>query len=220
MIPALYAILDTELLAARSLRLMSIAAELAAAGVTLMQYRNKSGGSRAMLDNAAGLNDLRAGRNLKLLMNDRPDLALLAGFDGVHVGQDDLPAEDARAIIGGGRWVGVSTNTPEQVTEADRTTCDYIAFGPIFPTTSRINPNPTVGLAGLSAVRRLTAKPLVAIGGITRRNCRSVIDAGADSVAVISDLLPGSDSSAAEKTAREIAEEFISLLGSDVARSN
>ena len=75
--------------------------------------------------------------------------------------------------------------------QADRTSCDYIAYGPIFPTASKANPDPTVGLAGLKAARALTAKPLVAIGGITRKNCRSVIDAGADSLAVISDLLPG-----------------------------
>ena len=97
--------------------------------------------------------------------------------------------------------------------EADQTSCEYIAYGPIFPTATKINPEPTVGLAGLTAVRALTAKPLVAIGGITRKNCRSVLDAGADSVAVISDLLPASgDPSAAQDTTCRIAEEFLFLL--------
>ncbi|MHB8389101.1 MAG: thiamine phosphate synthase [Acidobacteriaceae bacterium] len=214
MLARLYAILDTDLLSARSLAIASIAAGLRAAGVKLVQYRNKQGNAREMLRDASLLREIfPASEDLRLLFNDRPDLALLAGFDGVHVGQGDVSADDARSIVGSGRWVGVSTNSADQVMEADQTSCDYIAYGPIFPTASKINPDPTVGLAGLGAARALTAKPLVAIGGITRKNCRSVLDAGADSVAVISDLLPAnSDPNTAQAATRQIAEEFFSLL--------
>jgi thiamine-phosphate pyrophosphorylase len=214
MFAPLYPILDIDLLAARSLLLSSVAADWRAAGVTLVQYRNKQGRARQMLRDAALLREMfPVDKKVRLIFNDRPDLALLSGFDGVHVGQEDVLAEDARMIVGSHRWVGVSTNSAEQVVEADKTSCDYIAYGPIFPTASKLNPDPTVGLAGLRAVRALTAKPLVAIGGITRLNCRSVIDAGADSLAVISDLLPGGDNINSDaESARQIAEEFLQLL--------
>jgi thiamine-phosphate pyrophosphorylase len=137
-------------------------------------------------------------------MNDRADLCLAAGFDGVHVGQDDLSAEGARKIIGDKLRLGVSTHNPEQVAEADKTSADYLAIGPVFATSSKVNPDPVIGLEGIRRARALTRKPLVAIGGITRANCRSVIEAGADSVAVISDLVhePGKS-----------AEEFLRVLG-------
>ena len=209
-LPPLYAILDVDLLAARSRNLQSFAAELRDAGTELLQYRNKQGSARAMLKDAAMLKKIfPAGGDVRLLFNDRADLALPASFDGVHVGQQDLSAEDARSILGSQRWVGVSTHTREQVIEANRTSCDYIAYGPVFPTASKNNPDPIVGLAGLRTARTLTQKPLVAIGGITRENCRSVLDAGADSIAVISGLLPASSS----ETTRQIAEEFLVLLG-------
>lgn len=167
-----------------------------------------------MLRDAALIREIfPANIEARLIFNDRPDLALLAGFDGVHVGQTDVSPEDARAIVGATRWVGVSTNSAERVMEADKTSCDYIAYGPIFPTASKLNPDPTVGLAGLRQARRLTSKPLVAIGGITRQNCRSVIDAGADSLAVISDLLPNEHSADMDsQLARQIVEEFLVIL--------
>jgi thiamine-phosphate pyrophosphorylase len=137
-------------------------------------------------------------------MNDRADLCLAAGFDGVHVGQEDLSPEGARRVIGLDLILGVSTHNPEQLREADWSFVDYIAFGPVFATSSKENPDPVVGISGVRQARALTSKPLVAIGGITRQNARSVIDAGADSVAVISDLLPD---------ARKSAEEFFRILG-------
>ena len=207
--PRLYAIIDADLLSARSLNITSFAEELRDAGVKLIQYRNKQGSARTILGDAALLKQIFSGNDLKLIMNDRSDLALLAGFDGVHVGQDDLSAEDTRSIVGPNPWVGVSTHTTQQVIEANETSCDYIAYGPIFPTASKNNPDPTVGLDGLRMARALTRKPLVAIGGITRRNCRSVLEAGADSAAVISDLLPPTNDSS---NTRKIAEEFLALL--------
>ena len=214
MLVPLYPILDIDLLTARSLDVASIATAWHAAGVTLVQYRNKRGSAREMLRDASRIREIFALHSgARLVFNDRPDLALLAGFDGVHVGEEDVSAEDARRIVGPTQWVGVSTNSAEQVMEADKTSCDYIAYGPIFPTASKINPDPTVGLAGLRAARGLTAKPLVAIGGITRKNCRSVLDAGADSLAVISDLLPGGDNGNANaESARRIVEEFLAVL--------
>jgi thiamine-phosphate pyrophosphorylase len=116
-------------------------------------------------------------------------LCLAGGFGGVHVGQDDLSPESARAVVGNQLWVGVSTHSVEQVSVADQTSADYIAIGPAFPTSSKQNPDPVIGLDGIRAARAATGKPLVAIGGITRVNAASVIEAGADSVAVISDLV-------------------------------
>jgi len=137
-------------------------------------------------------------------MNDRADLCLAAEFDGIHIGQDDLSPEGARAILGPNRWLGVSTHNPEQLREADLTSADYLAIGPVFATTSKEKPDPVVGLEGVRRARNLTHKPLVAIGGITRTNAASVIEAGADSVAVISDVT---------KDPRKSAEEFFRILG-------
>jgi thiamine-phosphate pyrophosphorylase len=206
MLPRLYAILDTACFP-KGDAIFTSAAELVAAGCTLIQYRNKSGNARQMLDDARELK-ARVGAisrsNINLVMNDRADLCLAAGFDGLHIGQDDLSPESARRIIGPTRWLGVSTHNPEQLAEANETSADYLAIGPIFTTGGKVNPDPVVGLEGLRRARELTRKPLVAIGGITRINVRSVIDAGADSVAVISDLLrdPGKS-----------AEEFLRILG-------
>ena len=132
-----------------------------------------------------------------------PDLCLAAELDGVHVGQEDLSAESVRGMIGAGRWVGVSTHHAEQMVEADRGAADYVAIGPVFSTSSKDQPDPVVGLEGVRRARSLTAKPLVAIGGITRENAASVVAAGADSVAVISDLL---------HDPRKSAEEFFRIL--------
>jgi len=180
----------------------TVAEELAAAGLMLLQYRNKSDNARQMLGQARELKR-HLGDCIKLIMNDRADLCLAAGFDGLHIGQDDLSSDSARLIIGNERWLGVSTHNSEQLAEADKTSVDYLAIGPVFATSSKANPDPVVGLEGLRQARGITRKPLVAIGGITRANARSVIDAGADSVAVISDLL---------LDPRKSAEEFLRLL--------
>jgi thiamine-phosphate pyrophosphorylase len=183
--------------------MFAAAEELAAAGITLLQYRNKQGTARQMLDEARELRSRLAPR-VKLIMNDRADLCLASAFDGLHVGQDDLSPEAARVIIGPARWLGVSTHNPEELAEADKTSADYLAIGPVFATTSKANPDPVVGLEGIRRARELTHKPLVAIGGITRANARSVFDAGADTVAVISDLV---------RDPRKSAEEFLRVLG-------
>lgn len=201
-LPKLYAILDASYFDERNV-LLSAAEELAAGGCTLLQYRNKTGSPRQILHDARELRR-RLGDYVKLIMNDRADLAVAAEFDGLHVGQDDLSPESARKVIGEGLWLGVSTHNPDQIREADRTSATYLAIGPVFATTSKANPDPVVGLEGVRRARALTRKPLVAIGGITRANGRSVIEAGADSVAVISDLL---------RDPRKSAEEFLRILG-------
>jgi thiamine-phosphate pyrophosphorylase len=201
-LPRLYPILDADCFT-NAAGMFAAAEELSAAGCTLLQYRNKSGNARRMLDEALELN-ARLGPSVKRIMNDRADLCLAAGLDGLHVGQDDLSPASARRIIGSGLWLGVSTHNPEQLAEADHTSADYIAVGPVFATNSKTNPDPFVGLRGVRRARELTRKPLVAIGGITRANARSVIDAGADAVAVISDLL---------RHPRKSAEEFFMVLG-------
>ena len=196
-LPKLYPILDSSLFPDTA-ALCTSAKELIAGGVTILQYRNKNGNARQMLDQARELK--RAiGTSAKLIMNDRADLCLVAGFDGVHIGQDDLSPEGARKVIGPNLWLGVSTHNPEQVALADKTSADYIAIGPVFATSSKMNPDPVVGLDGVRQAKKLTSKPLVAIGGINRANGRSVLDAGADSIAVISDLL---------HDPRNAAEEF------------
>ena len=193
-LPRLYAIIDTGLLAARipperlTAGICRFAEALAAAGVTLFQYRAKKLSSREMLSHARELR--RAlGPERTLFMNDRADLCLASGFNGVHLGQDDLSPEGARIVLGNRLWIGVSTHSAEQARVAAESAADYIAIGPVFATKTKENPDPVVGLEGVRAVRALTSKPLVAIGGITRANARAVIDAGADSVAVIGDLL-------------------------------
>jgi thiamine-phosphate pyrophosphorylase len=199
-VPRLYAILDAASFS-KTEDLMVSAEQLSAGGCTLLQYRNKSGNPRVMLEQARELKR-RVGGTAKLIMNDRADLALVAEFDGVHVGQEDLSPEAVRSIIGG-RWLGVSTHNPQQLHEADRTSADYLAIGPVFSTSSKDKPDPVVGLEGVRQARLLTRKPLVAIGGITQASAASVIEAGADSVAVISDLL---------REPRKSAEEFFRIL--------
>ncbi len=207
-LPRLYAIIDAGLLAARvspdrlTSAISDFAAELAAGGITLFQYRAKKLSSREMLSHARELRRVLGTKNM-LFMNDRADLCLAAGFDGVHLGQDDLSPEGARLILGNQHWVGISTHNIEQAKRAAASPADYIAIGPVFATATKENPDPIVGLEGIKEVRALTSKPLVAIGGITRSNARSVIEAGADSVAVIGDL---------SREPRRAAEEFLSVL--------
>jgi thiamine-phosphate pyrophosphorylase len=132
---------------------------------------------------------------------------LLAGWDGVHVGQEDLAASEARVIAGDGRVIGVSTHTMEEVWEAEQGVADYVAIGPVFATGTKLDASPVVGLDAVRRARAMTTKPLVAIGGITRENARSVIEAGADSVAVISGLLVKGE------TVEKVARDFIAIFG-------
>jgi thiamine-phosphate pyrophosphorylase len=197
-LPHLYAIVDTGLVP----DVVAFAGELAAAGVRLIQYRNKQGSARQMLSHARELRRVLP-ENVQLIINDRADLCLAASFHGVHIGQDDLSVEGARRVCAVPLIIGVSTHDLEQVALANDSSADYIAIGPVFATHTKQNPDPVVGLEGVRAARVMTRKPLVAIGGITHENCREVIAAGADSVAVISVLV---------QQPRRAAEELLARL--------
>ena len=196
-IPRLYVILDAALL---TRPVLQCARELAEAGVRLMQYRNKTGHARELLDTSRELVSVLAPYGASLIVNDRADVAAMADAQGVHVGQDDLEVEKVRDIVGVGKWVGVSTHNLEQFRQAAATSADYIAVGPVFATSSKANPDPVVGTELVRHVRRLTDKPIVAIGGITLERAALVIAAGAHSVAVISDILRAADPAARART--------------------
>ena len=224
-LPPLYPIIDFSCFATNPDPIMAIvryAEELIAAGATLIQLRDKSLASDAnQLGQPTQENPTRrflsCAREVRrvmldkatLIINDRVDLCLAADADGVHLGQDDLSPESARRIFdqvkdGKARIIGYSTHNLTQVIEADALPIDYIAIGPVFATGSKANPDPVVGLEGVRQARGVTKKPLVAIGGITRQNCSQVKAAGADAVAVISDLL--------ESPAKAVAD-FLRVLG-------
>jgi thiamine-phosphate pyrophosphorylase len=216
LLPRLYAIIDRKTLDERRIPVSGFARQLAAAGVGIVQYRDKFGSPQQVLQAADEISAAFAGRECVFVMNDRADLAALVGW-GVHVGQGDLLPADARRLVGDG-MVGVSTHTEEQVVAADSDVAlqpmsqkrdmghpalqpmsqkrdmghpggaGYIAIGPVFATATKVDAEPVVGLNGVRRARALTTRPLVAIGGITRENCRSVVEAGADAVAVIGGL--------------------------------
>ena len=185
-LPRLYVILDAALIPSNEIE---CAASLVEAGVRLLQHRNKSAGARQLFASCRQLAETLRPRGVTLIVNDRPDVAAICGADGVHVGQDDLEVESARRVLGQEKRIGISTHNLGQFHEALKTSADYIAVGPIFATSSKANPDPVIGVDFLRRVRRLTDKPIVAIGGITLESAAKVIEAGADSVAVISGIL-------------------------------
>jgi len=203
-LPRLYAIIDADHLRGRPLEL--VCQTLLTAGVRLFQYRNKQGTSRRIFEAATGLLPMIRTAGGRLIVNDRADVALVSGADGVHIGQDDLTVEEARRVLKPGQIVGCSTHNLEQLRQADASTADYLAFGPVFATGSKERPDPVVGLDGLARARQATSKPLVAIGGITAGNARDVIENGADAVAVIGGLLLADDLSLS-------ARQFLQALG-------
>jgi thiamine-phosphate pyrophosphorylase len=212
-LPSLYPIIDFSCFPAQPDPITAIvryAEELIAAGATLMQLRDKSQPDqpRRFLSCARELRRVTLDK-ATLIINDRVDICLAADADGVHLGQDDLSPAAARRIFdqvkdGKARIIGFSTHNLAQVVPADALPIDYIAIGPVFATASKANPDPVIGLEGVRQARRVTKKPLVAIGGITRQNCSQVKAAGADAVAVISDLL--------ESPAKAVAD-FLRVLG-------
>jgi thiamine-phosphate pyrophosphorylase len=189
-LPRLYVILDAALITSSE---RDCALSLAEAGVRLLQYRNKSAQARQYLESSRKPAEVLLPQGVSFFVNDRPDVAFLAGATGVHVGQDDLDVEQTRQIVGRDKLVGVSTHNLEQFQRAAASSADYIALGPIFRTSSKANPDPVVGLDLLRKARALTDKPVVAIGGISLERAASVIEAGADSIAVISGILGAPD---------------------------
>jgi thiamine-phosphate pyrophosphorylase len=201
--PSLYVILDPDL---ATVSIAKLALSLAESGVQLMQVRDKHAGADKLLHETKGIIEALSSQTVRLIVNDRPDVAAISGAAGVHVGQEDLPVEEARKLCKPPRWVGVSTHSLTQLTEANGTSADYIAVGPIFPTTTKENPDPVVGIDFLRAARRLTRKPIVAIGGITLDSAEEVFRAGADSVAVVRDLVGALDPPGRAREYLDIAE--------------
>lgn len=191
--PVLYPIVDTGVCAAHGIEPLDMAGRCLRGGARVLQLRVKSGGSAAFLDLARRMRELTDRFGARLIVNDRADIAVMAGASGVHVGQDDLPVAAVRDILRDpGALVGVSTHTPEQVEAAARDEPDYLAVGPIFDTATK---DTGYAARGLEFARHAAATgiPVVAIGGVTIDNAASAIAAGASSVAVISDLFAGGD---------------------------
>jgi thiamine-phosphate pyrophosphorylase len=201
-LPRLYVILDAALLTAPE---TECAQKLADAGVRLLQYRNKMASAHDLFESSKKLTALLSPQGVKFVVNDRADVAALVGADGVHVGQEDIGVEEARSVVGAGKLIGTSTHNLEQFRFAAASSADYIAVGPVFSTSTKENPDPVVGIDLIRRVRPLTEKPIVAIGGITLDRAAEVIRAGADCVAVISDILLAPDPA-------QRARQFIDLL--------
>ncbi len=207
-LPRFYPILDAGVLLKAGISVEGFARELREAGIRFLQYRDKEASDALLLERAAELRRIFPASDSCLVLNDRVPLVAGAGYDGVHVGQEDFSPAQARAVVGADVLIGVSTHGEEQLLRAVEGVADYVAIGPVFATLSKQAPDPVVGIDGVRVARAISNKPLVAIGGIGRSNCAAIIAAGADSVAVISDLMPRHGVS----TGR-IVEEFFLLLG-------
>lgn len=206
-LPRVYPIVDTATLARLEFDPVGAAAALLDGGARILQFRHKGFWSREVFAQAQEIAALCRSVDAPLIVNDRADYAGLLNA-GVHLGQDDLLPEDARTVIGSDPIVGFSTHNSGQMCAAQSEPIDYVAFGPVFSTGSKERPDPTVGIEGLRMVHAINSKPLVAIGGITRDNASDCWDAGADSVAVIADLLPYP---CTHRTLRERIEEWLRL---------
>jgi thiamine-phosphate pyrophosphorylase len=210
-LPRVYPIVDTESLSARNVSLETAAAAWLEGGAGILQVRHKAHWTRAIFDSARVIARLCREAGATFVVNDRADIAMLLDA-GVHVGQDDLMPRDVRRLIGSEPMLGLSSHDMQQLCAAGGEPVDYVAFGPVFRTVSKQNPDPVVGLDEIRRCRPLLEKPLVAIGGITLENARSVLEAGADSLAVIAGLIPASPTA---KTLRERMEQWQQLLKAD-----
>ena len=166
----LYAILDAGVLARQKMEIDHAAGQLRDAGVTLLQYRDKTGTPEQILHNAKIIGDVFSGIDCTLVLNDDPALAVLSGWNAVHVGQGDAAVGEARKVLLQDGLVGCSTHNDQQVVAADAAEADYVAVGPVFATGTKADAEPVVGLEGVRRARALTRRPLVAIGGITPEN--------------------------------------------------
>lgn len=184
-LPRLYPITDVGL---TGLTHAEQVERLAAGGSTFVQLREKVATPREFYEAALKAVQVARALGVRIIINDRLDIALAVDADGVHLGQDDLPPARARALAGANRIVGYSTHNVKQAQEADSTPVDYIAIGPVFQTTTKANPDPVVGPELIRELKPRLTKPLVAIGGITLATAPAIIAAGADSIAVIADL--------------------------------
>jgi thiamine-phosphate pyrophosphorylase len=206
-LPRLYAIVD-PLDTGRSPA--ALAEALLAGGARCLQLRWKPAAARDVLEMARGIRPLARAAGALFLVNDRPDIAILAAADGVHLGQDDLPVAAARRILGPGRIVGVSTHDPDQARAAAAAGADYVAVGPVYATSSKVGALAPRGLDLVRAARAVVPCPLVAIGGIDAATAAEVVAAGADAVAMIAALVRAPDAAAAVR-------EVLARLPADAA---
>jgi thiamine-phosphate pyrophosphorylase len=204
MLPRFYPILDLEIAARYGIDPVIAAGQILEGGATILQFRHKGFFSREVFAQLERVAALCRDAHALLVVNDRADLAALTGA-ALHLGQDDLPPSAARKVVGPATLIGFSTHNQLQLSAAAAEPANYLALGPIFGTASKLNPDPVVGLDELRRLRPLTDRPLVAIGGITRANAPAVFAAGADSVAIISDLFTHDGS------LRACIEEWVAL---------
>ena len=200
-LPKIYPITDTLISGLSHAQQIEL---LAAGGASLIQLREKRASPREFYRAALEAVSMARRLGVRIIINDRVDIAIAVNADGVHLGQDDLPPDKARVLLGASRIIGYSTHSLEQALAADLAPIDYVAIGPVLQTATKERPYPIVGLETVREVRRRISKPLVAIGGITLDRARAIVEAGADSIAVIADLL----------SARDIAERTRSFLDS------
>jgi len=206
--PRVYPILDTGSLEAREFSFERAASAYLEGGAEILQFRHKAHWSRRVFDAAREIARMCREAGVAFVINDRADIAMLLEA-GLHVGQDDLAPRDARRLMGTDAMIGFSSHNAPQICAAGGEPVSYVAFGPVFTTASKQNPDPVTGIETVKACRALVDKPLVAIGGITRETARAVLAAGADSVAVIGDLLPDKLSS---QSLRERMEQWRLLV--------
>jgi thiamine-phosphate pyrophosphorylase len=211
-LPRLYPILDTLALAEKECSTTHAAEGLLESGVRILQYRHKGDWTQSRFDDAKQIAKLCHAAGVLFVLNDRADFARLLGA-ALHVGQEDLPPAAARRVISD-EVMGFSTHNKMQLERGDKEPVEYLSIGPIFSTGSKLRPDPVVGVEGLRQLRPLTEKPLVAIGGITLLNAKNVLAAGADSVAVISGLMPDKCN---RKTVRRISEDWLQVLTASTA---
>jgi thiamine-phosphate pyrophosphorylase len=211
----LYALLDPAVSGGRSLPEL---AQAVSGSATLVQLRDKHGSTRDMVQEARALREVLAPKRIPLLINDRVDVALAAKADGVHIGQDDMAAEDARALLGRDAIIGLSIKTLADAAAAPLELLDYVAIGGVFATTSKENAQSPIGLGGLRAVAqavraRQTGYPICAIAGITVANAAEVVAAGADGVSVISALSLSDDPAEAARALRRVVDDALTERG-------
>ena len=206
-LPRFYPILDTDVALRRGIDPVSAAEQILGAGACILQFRHKGFLAREAFGWLERIATLSRTAGATLVVNDRADLAKLFGA-ALHLGQDDLLPSVARRVVGADAIVGYSTHNEAQLRAASMEPVDYLALGPVFGTVTKENPDPTVGLDELRRLRPISNRPLVAIGGITRANAMQVLDAGADSVAVIGDLFPD------DRNVQARTKEYLTLLTS------
>ena len=201
---SLYVITDARL--SRGRTHLDVVRAAIQGGATVVQYREKGATTRLMVEEARGLRELCRGAGVPLIINDRVDVALAVGADGVHLGVHDMPVAIARRLLGPGRIIGYSPETLEQIRTSESEGADYLGVGSVFGTATKPDAGPPIGLSGLRAMIAAVSIPVVGIGGINAHNAAQVIQAGADGVAVVSAVVAAVDVKAAARRLREVIE--------------